>query len=64
MEFGRLLSGDYSLEWQVEAAQRGLANLKMCVLAVEKLVGAKNAELHDGISHEEVRADGQGECRG
>merc|ERR1712136_4424 len=46
--FGAIFNGDgYSEEWQVEAAKRGLANLKIGIEAVDKLADAKNVELFE-----------------
>ena len=49
--FGVIFNGNgYSLEWQVEAAKRGLANLKNGIEAVDKLDDAKNVELLERMS--------------
>jgi glutamine synthetase len=58
--FPAIFNGDgYSEEWQVEAARRGLPNLKIGIQAVDKLTDAKNVELfskHKVLSKAEVEA--------
>jgi glutamine synthetase len=55
-----LFEGDgYSEEWQVEAARRGLPNLKTTPLALDSLVTAKAMHLfqkHKVLSHKELEA--------
>jgi len=49
--FGAIFNGDgYSQEWQVEAAKRGLPNLKNGIEAVDKLADAKNVELFERMN--------------
>eukprot|EP00930_Biecheleria_cincta_P082842 TRINITY_DN72493_c0_g1_i1.p2 TRINITY_DN72493_c0_g1~~TRINITY_DN72493_c0_g1_i1.p2 ORF type:complete len:341 (+),score=101.59 TRINITY_DN72493_c0_g1_i1:1232-2254(+) len=45
-----IFNGDgYSEEWQVEAAKRGLANLKVGITAVDKLTDEKNVKLFESM---------------
>ena len=49
--FGAIFNGNgYSQEWQVEAAKRGLPNLKNGIEAVDKLADAKNVELFERMN--------------